>query len=98
MEEKRLNDELTIVGLVFLIFFIIYYLCIHAYQSYRLEKRLTETQKIAIMLDKRLTKAEEKLDISQEKIINLQSQIEENKQIDAITKDIATYWYFGREN
>lgn len=92
MKQERLNDELTIVGLILLVSFIAYYLIHYVSITNELEERLLETKKIAIMLDKRLEKTEDRLDSSQEQIANLQKQLDENKKIDSIIKDIATYW------
>ena len=92
MKQERLNDELTIVGLIILVSFVAYYLIRYVSITNELEERLLETKKIAIMLDKRLEKTEDRLDSSQEQIANLQKQLDENKKIDSIIKDIATYW------
>lgn len=92
MKQERLNDELTIVGLILLVSFVAYYLILYVSITNELEERLLETKKIAIMLDKRLEKTEDRLDSSQEQIANLQKQLDENKKIDSIIKDIATYW------
>ena len=92
MKQERLNDELTIVGLILLVSFVAYYLIHYVSITNELEERLLETKKIAIMLDKRLEKTEDRLDSSQEQIANLQKQLDENKKIDSIIKDIATYW------
>jgi CII-binding regulator of phage lambda lysogenization HflD len=96
MKDKRLNDEPTIVGLILLVFFITYYLISGSIRESKLEKRLIEAETHIVTieeLERRLAKAEDKLDNTSNHITSLQNQIEEYKRIDSIVKDIATSWY-----
>ena len=105
MKDESLNDGLTIVALVLIVFFITYYLISGIIKENKLEKRLVEAQTFAIELDKELYNTEKnielkkkKIELNNKKIIELKEDIKEYKKIDSIIKDIASNWYFKKQN
>ena len=88
MNSKRLNDELTIIGLIFILSYALF-------TSYQYSNRLLEAQKAVIHLDKKLTKAEVKLDETQEyleqtksQLITLSQNVDDLQHLERIKKDI----------
>jgi hypothetical protein len=61
MKQKQLNDELTIIGLILVLIFIIYQLLAYSIKIDQLKDSVIEAKKVAIMLDNRLTITETKL-------------------------------------
>lgn len=92
MHSKRLNDELTIVGLILVLLFIVYHLINAHYQAAQLQTKLAEAQSWAIKLDSRLTTTEYQLEQTAESIEQLQTNLDEYRTIEPILKDIATSW------
>lgn len=92
MNEKKLNDELTIIGLIFFLAFVTYYLYSYVNYALHLEAKVTEAQKTAIYLDKRLSKTEDTLIQTNQNLISLQSTIENYKSVEKITKEIDRNW------
>lgn len=88
MNEKKLNDELTIVGLVLVLLYIVYYLVTYVNYSLHLESKVTQAQKTAIYLDKRLTQTELSLSATNANLINIQSTLKNYEFLDKIKKDI----------
>ena len=83
MNSKRLNDELTIIGLIFILVYAIF-------TSYEYSNRLLEAQKAVIHLDKKLTKAEVKLEENQ-------TYLEQTKsQLTTLSKDIDKLYYLDK--
>ena len=68
MNSKRLHDELTIIGLIFILAYALFI-------SYEYSNRLLEAQKAVIHLDKKLTKAEVKLEDNQAYLEQTKSQL-----------------------
>jgi septal ring factor EnvC (AmiA/AmiB activator) len=88
MNSKRLNDELTIIGLIFVLGYALF-------TSYQYSNRLLEAQKAVIHLDKKLTKAEVKLDKTNEyleqtksQLITLSDDVSKLQHLDKLKKDI----------
>lgn len=98
MKEEQLNDELTIVGLILTLLFIVYYLTIYIIKIESVYNRSIEAQKVAIFLNDRLTKTEQQLNDTNSQLIKLQEQRDEEDHITQILKDIATSWDSGRKN
>lgn len=98
MKQKQLNDELTIVGLVLVMLFIVYHLVVYTNKVNKLSDKVLEAQKVAILLNNRLVKTEFELTDTRNALINLRNQREEEDQITQILKDIATSWDSGRKN
>ena len=92
MKQKQLNDELTIVGLVLVMLFIVYHLVVYTYKVDKLNDKVLEAQRVAIFLNNRLAKTEFELTDTRNALIDLQNQREEENQITQILKDIATSW------
>lgn len=92
MNEKKLNDELTIVGLILTLAFVSYYLSTYIDYALHLESKVTEAQRTAIYLDKRLSKTEESLTQTNQNLINIQSTLEDYKFLEKIKKDIDRNW------
>lgn len=92
MKTKALNDELTIVGLILVLLFVVYHLINSYYQSIQLQAKLTEAQTWAIKLDNRLTATEYQLEQTAESIEQLQTDLDDYRSIEKISKDIATSW------
>lgn len=92
MKQKQLNDELTIVGLVLIILFIVYHLVVYTYKVDKLNDKVLEAQRVAIFLNNRLAKTEFELTDTRNALIDLRNQREEENQITQILKDIATSW------
>lgn len=98
MKQKQLNDELTIVGLILVLIFIIYQLLAYSIKIDQLKDSVIEAKKVAIMLDNRLTITETKL-VSAKQELNYISQNQQNlKELEIILKDIATAWNKERKN
>ena len=98
MKQKQLNDELTIVGLVLVMLFIVYHLVVYTNKVNKLSDKVLEAQKVAILLNNRLAKTEFELTDTRNALIDLRNQREEEDQITQILKDIATSWDSGRKN
>ena len=88
MNSKRLNDELTIIGLIFILAYALF-------TSYEYSNRLLEAQKAVIHIDKKLTKAEVKLDENQAYLEQTKSQltilsqdVSKLQHLDRVKKDI----------
>lgn len=92
MEQKQLNDELTIVGLILILLFIIYQLVVYANTVEQLKDKVTESQRWVIYLDKRLTHTESELSNTKETVETLSDKLQEKTELDKILKDIATSW------
>lgn len=98
MKQKQLNDELTIVGLILVLMFIIYQLLAYSVKIDNLKNSVIEAKKVAIMLDNRLTITETKL-VSTKQELNYLSENQQNlKELEIILKDIATAWNKERKN
>ena len=98
MKQKQLNDELTIVGLILVLVFIIYQLLSYSIKIDKLKDSVIEAKKVAIMLDDRLTITETKL-VSTEQELDYIYQNQQNlKELETILKDIATSWNKERKN
>lgn len=98
MKQKQLNDELTIIGLILVLIFIIYQLLAYSIKIDQLKDSVIEAKKVAIMLDNRLTITETKL-VSTKQELNYISQNQQNlKELEIILKDIATAWNKERKN
>lgn len=98
MKQKQLNDELTIVGLILVLMFIIYQLLSYSSKIDKLKDSVIEAKKVAIMLDNRLTITETKL-VSTKQELNYLSQNQQNlKELEIILKDITTAWNKERKN
>lgn len=98
MEQERLNDELTVVGLVLVILFIVYQLISSRYTEDNLKAKVLEAQKVAIYLNNELATTEFELTETKDKLITLEGQRDEEALISKIIKDIATSWNSGRKN
>ena len=98
MKQKQLNDELTIVGLVLVMLFIVYHLVVYTYKVDKLNDKVLEAQRVAILLNNRLAKTEFELTDTRNALIDLRNQREEEDQITQILKDIATSWDSRRKN
>lgn len=98
MKQKQLNDELTIVGLVLIMLFIVYHLVVYTYKVDKLNDKVLEAQRVAIFLNNRLAKTEFELTDTRNALIDLRNQREEENQITQILKDIATSWDSRRKN
>ena len=83
LNEKKLNDELTIVGLFLTLVFVIYYLSAYINYSIHLEYKVDEAQRAAIFLDKRLTKTEQAL-------------ISTNKSLDSVNKTLSDIEFYKK--
>ena len=92
MKQKQLNDELTIVGLVLVMLFIVYHLVVYTYKVDKLNDKVLEAERVAIFLNNRLAKTEFELTDTRNALIDLRNQREEENQITQILKDIATSW------
>lgn len=92
MKQERLNDELTIVGLILLLLFIIYQLVIYTHKVDQLSTKVVEAQRVAIFLDQRLTSTEQDLELTQNSLESLTNTLDERKDLEKILKDIATSW------
>lgn len=98
MKQKQLNDELTIIGLILVLIFIIYQLLAYSIKIDQLKDSVIEAKKVAIMLDSRLTITETKL-VSAKQELNYLSENQQNlKELEIILKDIATAWNKERKN
>lgn len=98
MKQKQLNDELTIIGLILVLIFIIYQLLAYSIKIDQLKDSVIEAKKVAIMLDNRLTITETKL-VSAKQELNYLSQNQQNlKELEIILKDITTAWNKERKN
>lgn len=92
MNQKRLNDELTIVGLVLVLLFISYYLASYVSHTSYLQYKVEEAQKTAIFLDKRLTQTEQSLEATKENLEEVQSTLDDYSFLDKVIKDIHRNW------
>ena len=88
MNSKRLHDELTIIGLIFVLSYLLF-------TSYQYSNRLLEAQKAVIHLDKKLTKAEVKLEDNQayleqtkSQLITISQDVGKLQHLDRVKKDI----------
>lgn len=88
LNEKKLNDELTIVGLILIVAFILYYLSIFFNQTLHLTNKVIEAQKTAIFLDKRLEQTEQTLIITNQSLTQIQDRLSDYEFLDKIKKDI----------
>ena len=88
MNSKQLNDELTIIGLILVVLFVLY-------TAYGYSSKILEAQKAVIYLDKKLTKAEVQLESTQSNLAqtqselnNLSSNLSKLQHLDRVKKDI----------
>lgn len=98
MNQERLNDELTVVGLVLVLLFLIYYLINYAYQKQYLYDKVFEAQKVAIFLNNELAKTEFELTETRNELVDIKNSQEESNKIISILKDIATSWNNGSKD
>lgn len=98
MNQERINDELTVVGLVLVLLFLIYYLINYAYQKQYLHDKVFEAQKVAIFLNNELAKTEFELTETRNELIDIKNSQEESNKIISILKDIATSWNNGSKD
>lgn len=98
MKQKQLNDELTIVGLILVLMFIMYQLLAYSVKIDNLKDSVIEAKKVAIMLDNRLTITETKLISTKQELSYLSENQQNLKEIEIILKDIATSWNKKRKN
>ena len=98
MKQKQLNDELTIVGLILVLVFIIYQLLSYSIKIDKLKDSVIEAKKVAIMLDDRLTITETKLVSTKQELTYLHQNQQNLKELETILKDIATSWNKERKN
>ena len=98
MKQKQLNDELTIVGLILVLMFIIYQLLSYSIKIDNLKDNVIEAKKVAIMLDNRLTITETKLISTKQELSYLSENQQNLKELETILKDIATSWNKKRKN
>lgn len=98
MKQKQLNDELTIVGLILVLIFIIYQLLAYSIKIDKLKDNVIEAKKVAIMLDNRLTITETKLSSTKQELDYLSQNQQNLKELEIILKDIATSWNKERKN
>ena len=92
MNQKKLNDELTIVGLVLILLFISYYLVLYISHTSYLKYKVEEAQKTVILLDKRLTQTEQSLESTKEYLEEVQATLDDYFFLDKIKKDIDRNW------
>lgn len=92
MNQKRLNDELTVVGLILVLLFISYYLASYVSHTSHLQYKVEEAQKTAILLDKRLTQTEQSLESTKEYLEEVQSTLDNYSFLDKVIKDIDRNW------
>ncbi len=88
MNSKQLNDELTIIGLILVVLFVLY-------TSHSNSSKTLEAQKAVIYLDKKLTKAEVQLEATKSNLVqtqselnNLSSNLSKLQHLDKVKKDI----------
>ena len=98
MKQKQLNDELTIVGLILVLMFIIYQLLSYSIKIDNLKDNVIEAKKVAIMLDNRLTITDTKLISTKQELSYLSENQQNLKELETILKDIATSWNKKRKN
>ena len=98
MKQKQLNDELTIVGLILVLMFIMHQLLAYSIKIDNLKDNVIEAKKVAIMLDNRLTITETKLISTKQELSYLSENQQNLKEIEIILKDIATSWNKERKN
>ena len=98
MKQKQLNDELTIVGLILVLIFIVYQLLSYSIKIDKLKDSVIEAKKVAIMLDDRLTITETKLVSTEQELYYIYQNQQNLKELEAILKDIATSWNKERKN
>lgn len=96
MKQKQLNDELTIVGLVLIMLFIVYHLVVYTYKVDKLNDKVLEAQRVAIFLNNRLAKTEFELTDTRNELTDLKNSIKDQDFITQILKDIATSWDKGK--
>ena len=92
MSQKRLNDELTVVGLILVLLFTSYYLYSYVSHTSYLQYKVEEAQKTAILLDKRLTQTEQSLESTKEYLEEVQSTLDNYSFLDKVIKDIDRNW------
>ena len=98
MNQERLNDELTVVSLVLVLLFLMYYLINYAYQKQHLHDKVFEAQKVAIFLNNELAKTEFELTETRNELVDIKNSQEESNKILSILKDIATSWNNGSKD
>lgn len=98
MKQERLNDELTIVGLILLLLFLTYYIINYNYQNQKLHNKVIEAQSVAIYLNNELVKTESELTETKAELETTKSEVEESNLIKRILKDIATAWNSRRKD
>ena len=92
MNEKKLNDELTIVGLILTLAFVIYYLSAYVNYSLHLEYKVNEAQQVAILLDKRLTKTEQALTHTNNSLDSVNQVLKDMEFYRKVQKDLDRTW------
>ena len=85
MREQQLNDELTIVGLILVLLFLMYYLFGYAYKAHKLHTNFIEAQRVVIILNNELTETKDELH-------TLKKQKKDSVLISRILKDLASSW------
>lgn len=98
MKQKQLNDELTIVGLILVLIFIVYQLLSYSSKIDKLKDSVIEAKTIAVMLDNRLTITETELASTKQELDYISQNQQNLKELDIILKDIATSWNKKRKN
>ena len=92
MNEKKLNDELTIVGLILILGFVLHYLSAYINYSIHLESKVNEAQSVAILLDKRLTKTEQSLSHTNQSLDSVNQILKDVDFYRKIQKDLDRTW------
>ena len=92
LNEKKLNDELTIVGLILILGFITYHLSLYINYSIHLEYKVDEAQRVAILLDKRLTKTEQSLSYTNQSLDSVNQILKDVEFYKRIQKDLDRTW------
>ena len=92
LNEKKLNDELTIVGLILILGFMLYYLSMYINYSIHLESKVNEAQSVAILLDKRLTKTEQSLANTNQSLDSVNQILKDIEFYKRIQKDLDRTW------
>lgn len=92
MRDKELNDELTIIGFILILGFVIFYLTSYINYSMHLEYKVDEAQRVAILLDKRLTQTEQTLSSTNQSLDSVNQILKDVDFYRKIQKDLDRTW------
>lgn len=92
MKQARLNDELTILGLIFILVFVLYEFSINLSSTLYYKDQLFRAYNIMMQLDKSNDSKEARIKALTAEVERLKQEIKTDAELEKIKKDIARAW------